>query len=284
MKYEKCHICGSNKFLLLKKTNKYNFGKCLNCEVFYVNPVPKIKNDIAKNFYNKYGYNKNFIKFFKNYKPLFLLSLENKLKKIKSLLNQSLINRSLKFLDIGCGGGGYVYAAKKVGLDAYGIDIDKESCLFAKSLGLNIFNGEISDANYPNNFFDIIQLKQTLEHIYDPKQFLTEINRILKKNGVLIIDVPNQNGFIPKIKILLNTKNNEYGFLQPPRHLYAYTTKSLKYLLERNNFKIINYFTSCPGNPIYCPLYKQKLFQRILFKITNIFKGGSILVVYAKKS
>ena len=169
-------------------------------------------------------------------------------------------------------------------MKAHGIDIDKKSCLFAKSLGLNIFNGKIENANYPNNYFDIIQLKQVLEHIYQPKKLLAEIRRILNKNGILIIDVPNQKGLIPKIKILLNYPNNEYGFLQPLRHLYAYTAKSLKYLLEKNNFKIINYFTSYPGNSTYCPLYKQKLLQKILFKITNIFKKGSILVVYTKKS
>ena len=181
-------------------------------------------------------------------------------------------------------GGGYVFAAEKLGLCAYGIDIDEKSCSFAKSLGLNIFNGEISDANYSNNCFDIIQCKQVLEHIYSPNKLLSEIKRILNKNGVLIIDVPNQKGFIPKMKVLINFKKDEYGFLQPPRHSYAYTIKSLKYLLEKNNLKIINHFTSYPGNPTYCPLYKQKLLQKILFKITNIFKGGSILVVYVKKS
>ena len=106
MKYEKCHICGSNKFLLLHKTPKYNFGKCLNCGIFYINPMPKIQNNGAKKFYDDYSYNRAFIKFHENYKSLFRLSLRSKLKKIKSLLNQGSTNRSLKFLDVGCGGGG----------------------------------------------------------------------------------------------------------------------------------------------------------------------------------
>ena len=79
----------------------------------------------------------------------------------------------------------------------------------------------LAEAGYPNGYFDIIQIKQVLEHIYDPKEFLSEARRILSDRGVVVIDVPNQNGLIPRIKILLNLRDNECGFLQPMRHFPA---------------------------------------------------------------
>ena len=155
--------------------------------------------------------------------------------------------------------------------------------MFARSQGLNVFNSDINEAHYPNEYFDIIQIKQVLEHINNPKKFLLEVKHILKNRGVIIIDVPNQNGLIPKIKILLKIKSNEYGFLQPIRHLYAYTASSLKYLLQKTGFLVIKCLTSGPGNHLYYPLYRQSLLQKWIFKIATILNVGSILIVYAVK-
>lgn len=177
-----------------------------------------------------------------------------------------------------------MYAAKELGLDAYGVDIDESSCAFAESMGINVFNGDLKEAGYPNGYFDIIQIKQVLEHISNPREFLSEVRRILSNRGIVVIDVPNQNGLIPKIKILLNLKDNEYGFLQPMRHLYAYTAESLKYLLEQTGLQVIKCFTSGPGDPIYYPLYKQKLLTKWAFRIVSGLDMGSIIVAYATKS
>lgn len=282
--YINCNICGKDDFHLLQKSQKYHFGKCDNCGFYYLNPMPKMTEKILKTFYYNYNHNKQFIKNFEKYKPLIKRSLKNKLNVAKiSLGTTHNFMRSWKFLDIGCGGGSYVYAAKDLGLDSYGIDIDTNSCIFAKSQRLNVFNGNLNEAHYPNEYFDIIQIKQVLEHINDPKKFLLEVKRVLKNKGIIIIDVPNQNGLIPKIKILLKISNNEYGFLQPIRHLYAYTTRSLKILLQKTGFLVIKCLTSGPGDYIYYPLYGQFLLQKLFFKISTILNTGSVLVVYVTK-
>lgn len=282
--HENCKICGSDEFVLLHKTKQYHFGRCRNCGFFYLNPMPKMTEEEIRQFYQSYSYNRQFIQNFEEYRSLIQYSLEGKINTIKNLLEINNIDQSWKFLDIGCGGGGYVYAAKELGLEAHGVDIDANSCAFAQSMGLNVFNGELKEAGYPNGYFDIIQIKQVLEHISDPREFLSEVRRILSDRGIVVIDVPNQNGLIPNIKILLNWKNNEYGFLQPMRHLYAYTAESLKYLLEQIGLQVIKHFTSGPGDPIYYPLYKQKLPAKWAFRIASSLDMGSIIVAYVTKS
>ena len=277
--YENCKLCGNNKFILLHKTSKYNYVKCSCCGVFSVNPLPKIPDQ----FYNDYEFNKTFIELFDEYKLLYKNSLIGKLRRIEGLLNKALKVKQMRFLDIGCGGGEYVYAAKELGLEAHGIDVDEKSCIFAKSLGLNIKNTDLINANYPENFFDVIQAKQVLEHIPEPKEFLLEVQRILKKDGVLMLDVPNQEGLIQKLKIILNLKSEEYGFLQPMRHIFAYNKESLNFILKKIGLKIIFCQTSWPGDPVDYPLYKQKVIQKIMFKFAASINMGSVLVVYAQK-
>ena len=147
---------------------------------------------------------------------------------MKKIFPEISFDKQIKFLDIGCGSGLYVHAAKLLGFDSYGIDIDKKSIEIAKDIGLKVEQSDILDSEFRNNYFDIIQMKQVLEHLPNPNQVLRKIYYLLKKEGVLIIDVPNQNGIVPMVKVLTKIKSNEYGFVQPPRHLFGYTKKFLK--------------------------------------------------------
>ena len=137
--------------------------------------------------------------------------------------------------------------------------------------------------DYSGNYFDLIQLKQVLEHVLDPCDLIKEIYRILRKEGVLIIDVPNQEGLIPQLKIKFGIKKEEYGFLQPLRHIYAFTSRTLRGLLEIKGFKIKRTIITTPGDAVFCLLIGQKLMSRIINKYLRPTKLGSILVIYAQK-
>lgn len=74
-----------------------------------------------------------------------------------------------------------------------------------------------------------------------------EIDKLLKFGGILIIEVPN----IKSIDNLL--RKNLIRTLQPPYYLYAFSPKSLKKLVEKNNFNIIEqkiYFSCVLGEAI----------------------------------
>lgn len=171
-----------------------------------------------------------------------------------------------------------------MGLDAYGIDVDEKSISIAREQGLKVEKTDIFQANFKHGYFDLIQMKQVLEHIPDPKECLSRVRSLLKLNGVLMIDVPNQSGIIPKIKITFKIRKNEYGFVQPPMHLFAYTQRSLRGILERVGFEVIWMGQSWPGDPVFCPIIKQNLIYESIFWKSNTLKMGSILVAYAKKT
>lgn len=273
-----CPICNSRSHLV-KKNAEYSFFQCESCKVCYSYPFP---GDISK-IYDDYFFNQGYKTNYFGYLPLIKNSLYKKIRLLQVIYPEFQLGTTKRFLDIGCGSGLYVHAAKLIGFDAYGIDIDEKSILIAKEQGLYVEKSDIFQASFQQNYFDLIQMKEVLEHLPNPKESLIRVRSILKKNGILMIDVPNQNGIIPKIKRSLKFRKNEWGFVQPPVHLFAYEEKSLRNILEAAGFEVIWIGQSVPGDPVFYPILKQNIAYKIIFKLSYVIRMGSILVAYAKK-
>ena len=142
------------------------------------------------------------------------------------------IAKNKRFLDVGSGSGQFLYEMKQFGMDIYGVepsDFDEKT---AKEKKLNILKSDLIKANYPSNYFDIITFNHVLEHVNNPLKTIKEIHRILKKDGALIIGVPNSNSLAYWL-----FKKNWYQ-LDVLRHLFNFSDKNLGNLLKKEGFKI----------------------------------------------
>jgi|TARA_B100001093_G_scaffold520336_1_gene614809 2-polyprenyl-3-methyl-5-hydroxy-6-metoxy-1,4-benzoquinol methylase len=138
------------------------------------------------------------------------------LKTFESLMNTFLnkkINKGDFLLDLGSANGALLEIAKNKGLEVKGLDIDQ----------INFENEKI---NLENESCDVITAVSLIEHIQDPSMLMSEVKRLLKKDGCFIIVTPNWT---------LNYKN----FFDDPTHVHPYSAKSLRYLLEINGFNKI---------------------------------------------
>ena len=252
-KIDNCKICGSNSFKFsfeisdknLGISGKFKLNKCNNCGILFLNPQPTNK-ELEKYYPKEKYYSLKTIKTKKNSQKtrlkIFLYDLyfgsnKNLLLKIlfspiKYTVRGTKIAKNKRFLDIGSGSGQFVYDMRQLGLDVYGIEPGKFDVKGAKNEKLNILNLDLIKAKYPSNFFDIITINHVLEHVEDPKKVIKEMNRILKKKGFLIIGVPNSRFLAYRI-----FKKNWYQ-LDAPRHLFNFSDKNLKELLQKEGFKI----------------------------------------------
>lgn len=108
-------------------------------------------------------------------------------------------------LDIGCGFGSFVISARKLGLDAFGIEISPFEVEYARARLCEFFPeanpeqvyllGDGHTVPFQDNFFDAITLWNVLEHIPDNKILLNEVYRLLKPGGFLFIICPNYAAF-----------------------------------------------------------------------------------------
>lgn len=116
-----------------------------------------------------------------------------------------------------------------------------------KESNIKVFRGFLKDFNL-NKKYDIITLLDVLEHTKDPLGELNQIRRIIKKEGIIMIRVPNLRWLVIKehafnlIKRITNkdiSKLNPKGVYSPYTHLYNFSEKSIKKLLDLSGFKIL---------------------------------------------
>ena len=167
-----------------------------------------------------------------------------------------------KLLDIGCGNALFLEAAAKVlgpKLKYYGVDYSRFRLKQAKKR--TDFEFEWCNLEkgipYPDKQFDIIYSGEVIEHLYNPDFMLTECNRVIKKDGLLVITTPNLVAWYNRILVLLGVQPIFYetstksakigaGLMRglkrqdvPVGHLRLFTKAALRDLLENEGFTIV---------------------------------------------
>src|SRR5690606_22540882 len=98
---------------------------------------------------------------------------------------------------------------------------------------LKIENRSLEKTRYKKEFFDVITLNHVLEHLSEPYESLSKIKILLKKEGLLIVGVPNSRSLAHFL-----FKENWYQ-LDTPRHMINYSDRNLAYVLKKAGFKIL---------------------------------------------
>lgn len=162
---------------------------------------------------------------------------------IMSKMANSLSLSQKNILDIGCYDGTFLKTIKNKN-QLYGIEASDYGCKISNKKGIKTtqFFFDNNDLPYKKNTFDLVIAGEIIEHIYDTDQFLTEIKRILKKDGHFLISTPNIASFGRRLMLLFGI--NPIIETTPNRasssgHIRYFTFKSLAELLKENGFEII---------------------------------------------
>ena len=136
-----------------------------------------------------------------------------------------------RVLDVGCGAGGNPALMRERGLDAMGLEPYEQAAQIARDrYGLAVVCRFLQDAELPEDSFDAITMFHVLEHVHDPVGDLRKAHSLLKPGGAVIIRVPN---FAALQSVLFGAG---WYWLDPPRHLFAFTPPSLARALEASGF------------------------------------------------
>lgn len=105
-------------------------------------------------------------------------------------MNKAGVSTGLSLLDIGAGGGEFVYMARKAGFVAQGVEPHQGYSEFARDeYGVQIDTCQISDIEYEG--FGVVTLFHVLEHLAHPQQVMAKVHCLLKEGGYFVVEVPN---------------------------------------------------------------------------------------------
>jgi SAM-dependent methyltransferase len=149
--------------------------------------------------------------------------------------------------DIGFGFAQALLYFKDKGFDVSGIEPSTEGVQYAKEHGLsNVYGAGIEDFDVVGtNRYDVVMLLNVLEHLRYPAETIKEIkNKLMTKDGLLIIEVPNEFNDFQMVA------NDEYNlndwWICPPNHINYFSASSLENLLEKSGFTIVKKEASFP--------------------------------------
>jgi SAM-dependent methyltransferase len=121
-----------------------------------------------------------------------------------------------------------------------GIEPSAEFARYASEYsGVEVIRASIEQSNFPSASFDVVILGAVLEHLYYPNETIGEIARILRRGGVLFVDVPNEAGLYFRIgNIYERLRGRDWVVnLAPtfsPFHVFGFTPRSLRALLGKH--------------------------------------------------
>lgn len=223
-----------------------------------------------------------------------LNKLDTQLAAIKSVGSRyheiyNLIPMNSKVLDYGCGFGLFTAWVAEKGNHVDGIDLETNEIEVAKLINgnredLTFSNARITDLE--SKYYDIVISNQVAEHVHNVGNYLSQINRVLKKNGKLIISIPNVASpryFLPPLskKFISYLKRRSEDVFEaydkPNTHINSWDAYHFTTLLASCGFKLQN-LVYCENVPL--PPQFARFGLPLYWKTNSIFKSWSYTLVF----
>ena len=135
-------------------------------------------------------------------------------------------------LDIGCGSGEFLLRMQSLGWKVTGVEPDRAAANYARSRGLEVLHGDISDVSQ-DAAFDVITMNHVIEHVADPVVLLRQCAKRLRgPHSRLVITTPNIQSLGHR------WFRQHWRGLEVPRHLNLFSSKSLGKCVETAGLRV----------------------------------------------
>ena len=192
------------------------------------------------------------------------------------------VGHNKKVLDIGCWDGKISNLIKKNGNEVVGVDLSTKALKLAHQ-NLEVVCADVERLAFKDETFDVVVGGEIIEHVFDTSGFLKEIRRVLKKKGVLVLTTPNLASLSNRTRMLLgmDLPAVEAELEDKSGHIRFFTFTSLKRLLQKNGYEVIEMNTDVIIFPVIGHIFKKICYSKLL---AEIFKGfGTTLIFTARK-
>ena len=253
----KCPYCGGISKVYAKKYIVIDICKCLNCGLFFVNPMYEPRQGVEKFYNDFYNSDATYIPDIKELEALKETNFREGIKDYNERL--SVIKRLVgggRLLEFGSSWGYFLFQAKAYSFSPVGIEIAEKRRQFGQlNLGVDI----LPDIDSVDGKFDVIYSAHVLEHLMSLKNLFDKFYEKLSLGGSLIIEVPN---FDP------DTKGKSVYKIIGSVHPLGFSKEFFERNLARHGFSELN----IAGN-----------YEDLLKNNEESFPLKDVIVIHAKK-
>ncbi len=221
-----CNVCGADDAELV--CPQVHLVRCRRCGLGYLNPQPSdaaLARLYTDDYYTKpidpggpsYMENRAGLERF----------FDGRLRRIERHV------RPGRLLEVGAGLGYFLNAARRRGWNAVGLEVSEFAASYAlREFGLDIRRQTLTGAALPAGAFDVVVMRDLLEHTRDPRATLLGARRVLRSGGALALSMPNFASLNARLGGL------RWRHLRPPQHLWHFTPPCLVRLLGECGFEV----------------------------------------------
>ncbi len=219
--------------------DKYSIINCHTCGFIHVHPYPE-KEELTR-LYQKEFYQQDipdYLSKMEREKDYWHTVYKNRYQKFENILGSPrVLEDQLSLLDIGSSGGYFQRTGNKRGWQTLGVEPSLPAVEYARQHGCQVFHGFFDQFFHQNRqTFDVIHLSYVLEHLPNPQQLCQQTFQLLKPEGILCIESPND--FNQLQTIAQNKTDKKQWWISIPHHLNYFSFSSLKSLLRKGGFKV----------------------------------------------
>jgi len=262
---ERCPFCGNAECSLAyanvedwtfdSAPGRWNYWRCKACAALYLNPRPT-QASIARAYTCYYTHDRTVGGDLKTrirhscYFAWYGIALEPRLR-LPTFLHPLLAPLRFRLakpsfmlfaldklppgrmlLDLGCGNGIWLAAARQLGWETQGVEIDPQAVRSARAAGLDVIEAGYEIIADWAESFDCVICSHVIEHVYDPLALLRNIYSCLKPGGVALISLPNAGSEV------LSIVGGSWRGLEAPRHLAIPDYNEFLGIVKRMGFQV----------------------------------------------
>ncbi|MBY0478516.1 MAG: class I SAM-dependent methyltransferase [Chitinophagaceae bacterium] len=236
--YTSCPVCKSQSFNQVLNVKDFTVSQelfpiveCNDCSLRFTQQIPD------ETAVQRYYQSANYISHTNTNKGI-INRLYHIARTFTMMSKESLVKNATKkavgmLLDVGSGTGTFVHTMSVAGWNVVGLEPDAA----ARAVALKKYNCDIYPSEelfmLPASTYDAVTMWHVLEHVHRLDEYIDQLKKIVAPGGKLIIAVPNYTSYDAEFY------REDWASYDVPRHLYHFSPKSMRMLMERHGLKVI---------------------------------------------
>ena len=219
----RCNLCGGTQFSVVEDHGAVQVVQC-TCQLVFVTPVPS-RDTIEETYQDEY---------YDAWKVQ-----DSARRKIWTRRLQALSRvegQPGRLLDVGCGEATFLRLAQQAGWQVTGTELSEAAVRQAPELDLH--RGEVWEVRLPADTFDVVTSWHVIEHASDPKRLVTELFRVLRPGGWLVLATPNLHDYVFRLGYFAGRGHWPALYEDDERelHLFHFSPRTLSALMHSVGF------------------------------------------------